>query len=265
MEENLFIQVFRFEDIGENPLFDNYQRYDFYQLLWLTKIGGDPSYFLDFNEYMLEDDQIILIFPGQIDKLDIRGKEGFLYTIHNDIFFHINHHIKSDYLNGFHSNPFLRPDKETKEILGKLNDLILGEYNSLNRIVLMNSYMEAFLFHVSSLFEKSEPAYNKNDSLIAELMRLIDKCFITQRETDFYANEFGMTPKSINEACKKGTGKTIKQHLQERLVLEIKKEIRLNKKSLKEIAFDLGFNEAAYFTRFFKQHTSLTPTQFRDS
>lgn len=74
-----------------------------------------------------------------------------------------------------------------------------------------------------------------------------------------------MTNKKINEICIKGTGKTIKQHLQERLILEIKKEIRLRRKSLKEIAFDLGFNEPAYFTRFFKQHTTLTPKEFRDS
>lgn len=250
--------------MGDDTIFDNYQRYDFYQLLWFRKVEGDKTYFLDFNEYIIEDNQLILIFPGQIDKLDIQGKEGFSYAIHNDIFFSINQHLKSDYLNGYSANTFLSPDEKTKTILEQLNKLILEEYYADNRILLMQSYMEAFLFHIASLFEINETIKNKSDFLISELMRLIDRNFITQRETEFYAEKFGMTSRTINEACKRGTGKTVKQHLQERLILEIKKEIRIRKKSLKEIAFELGFNEPAYFTRFFKQHTSLTPTQFRD-
>jgi methylphosphotriester-DNA--protein-cysteine methyltransferase len=117
---------------------------------------------------------------------------------------------------------------------------------------------------VSSLFEDSH-TLNNGDIFVAELMKLIDKNFINEKETDFYANLLGVTNRKINELCKKGTGKTVKQHLQEKLILEIKKEIRLRRKSLKEIAFDLGFNEPAYFTRFFKQHTNLTPTEFRDN
>jgi AraC-like DNA-binding protein len=74
-----------------------------------------------------------------------------------------------------------------------------------------------------------------------------------------------MSNKAINEYCKKYSGRTIKQHLQEKLILEIKRDIRLNKKSLKEIAFDLGFNEPAYFTRFFKQQTGQTPSDFKKS
>jgi AraC-like DNA-binding protein len=150
-------------------------------------------------------------------------------------------------------------------MLRRLNELILQEYDGDNRLVLMESYMEAFLFHISALFENTDAVGNKSDSLVAELMKQIDRNFITERETDFYAHHFGMTNRTINEACKRGTGKTVKQHIQEKLILEIKKEIRLRRKSLKEIAFDLGFNEPAYFTRFFKLHTGLTPTEFRDN
>lgn len=263
LKDTSFVEIFRLEDLSDS-IFDNYQRYDFYQLIWFTKAGGNPVYLLDFNEYELTDNQIVLVFPGQIDMMDPQDKEGFLFAIHNDIFFEINQRINSDYLNGYFSNVFISPDNNTRKILEDIVGLTLSEYNSQNRLILMQSYMEAFLFHVSALFENTDAFKNKCDSLIAELMRLIDKSFINERETDFYAQKFGMTNKTINEACKKGTGKTIKQHLQERLLLEIKKEIRLREKSLKEIAFDLGFNEPAYFTRFFKQHTTLTPKEFRD-
>lgn len=264
LKEEPFIEIFRLEDMGDDTIFENYQRYDFYQILWFTKVGGDNTYFLDFKEYQIEEDQIVLIFPGQIDKLDVEDKEGYLFSVHNDIFYNISQQINSDYLNGYFSNTFISLDNDTKVRLEKINELIFLEYNSENRLGLMKSYMEAFLFHVSSLFEDSH-TLNNGDIFVAELMKLIDKNFINEKETDFYANLLGVTNRKINELCKKGTGKTVKQHLQEKLILEIKKEIRLRRKSLKEIAFDLGFNEPAYFTRFFKQHTNLTPTEFRDN
>ncbi|MDH6307604.1 AraC family transcriptional activator of pobA [Dysgonomonas sp. PFB1-18] len=263
--DNKFIEIFRLEEMGEDTVFDNYQRYDFYQLLWFTKTDGNKTYFLDFEEYVLEENQVVLIFPGQIDRLDVDGKEGFLYAIHNDVLFNINQHLKSDYLNGYTASTFLKLDNNTVDMLKRLNELVLEEYNGNNRLVLMESYMEAFLFHISALFVNTDAVDNKSDSLVAELMKQIDRNFITERETDFYADHFGMTNRTINEACKRGTGKTVKQHIQEKLILEIKKEIRLRKKSLKEIAFDLGFSEPAYFTRFFKLHTGLTPTEFRDN
>lgn len=255
------IIVCRLEETNDS-MFANYQRYDFYQLIWFTKVAGDPTYILDFNTYSLQDNQLVLVFPGQIDKLDIQGKEGYIFAIGNESFFRINQRINSDYLNGYFSNIFLSPNKTTTGILNRLIELISLEYHEKKRVPLMESYMEAFLFHVSSLAGSTER--NSSDFIVARLMRLIDAHFIEERETDFYAEALGFSPKKLNEACKKGTGKTIKQHLQERTVLEIKKEIRLNQKTLKEIAFDLGFNEPAYFTRFFKQQTGMTPTEFRD-
>lgn len=261
--ENQFVEVLKLEDMDDS-LFSDYQQYDFFQLIWFTEVSGNTAYFLDFNEYTLKNDQIVLVYPGQIDKLDLRGKKGFLFVIRNETLFNINMRMNSDYLNGYYSNVFVTPDKETKDILFRLTDLMLTEYNSKNRILLMETYMEAFLFHVSSLIENLEDPSGKKDLLIPALMRLIDKHFIRQRETDFYAERLGLSIKKLNDITAKGTGKTVKQHLQERLILEMKKEIRLREKSLKEIAFDLGFNEPAYFTRFFKQHTTLTPTEFRD-
>ncbi|NDV46858.1 AraC family transcriptional regulator [Paludibacter sp. 221] len=258
-----FVEVFRLEDIDEG-VFNNYQRYDFYQLIWFTKVGVNNTYFLDFNEYTIAENQIGLVFPGQIDRLDIEGNEGYLFAIHSDNFFRISQRINSDYLNGYVSNVFISLDDEARSVLEDIMRLILLELNSQNRIMLMESYMEAFLFHVSSFFQSSEDYKKSPDSQVSYLMKLIDRNFIGERETEFYAAQMHLTCKKLNSIALKGTGKTVKQHILERLVLEIKKEIRLHEKSLKEIAFALGFSEPAYFTRFFKKNTGITPTEFRD-
>lgn len=262
LQGDRLIKIFRLEDVITESLFDNYQRYDFFQILWFTKVGGNNTYILDFKEYTLQENRIVLVFPGQIDCLDVNEKKGYLIAIDNDVFFRMNQHINSDFLNGYFSNIFVSPDEKTKNILEQLFELILQEYENDNRLVLLESYFEAFLFHVSSLFKNDYG--NTYDSIVSQIMKLIDYNFIHKHNTSFYAEEMGMTIKRINEICIKGTGKTVKQHIQERLILEIKKEIRLNKKSFKEIAYQLGFDEPGYFTRFFKQHTMLTPSEFKN-
>ncbi|MDL2247864.1 hypothetical protein LJC05_03955, partial [Bacteroides sp. OttesenSCG-928-J23] len=110
-----FIEIFRLED-ADDSIFDNYQRYDFHQVIWFTRVGGNDSYFLDFNEYQIKDNQVIVVFPGQIDMLDTRHKEGYLFAIHNDVFFRINQHIQSHYLNGYFTNTFINLDCKTQII-----------------------------------------------------------------------------------------------------------------------------------------------------
>lgn len=258
-----FIEIYQLEEIN-NPIFADYQQYDFYQLLYFTEVGGNLSYYLDFNEYILENDTIILVFPGQIDRLDVENKKGFLFAIDNEVFFDLTQRLNSDYLNGYILNTFLKPDEKTHIQLHKIIDLLQEEYAEKNRLTLMKIYMESFFFHVASLVATTN--YSNSDIsdnyIIPRLMRLIDKYFIREHTASFYAQRLDLTCKKLNQLSLKSTGKTIKQLLRERLILEIKKEIYLGEKSLKEITFNLGFSDPSYFTRFFKRNIGMTPTEF---
>ncbi len=267
LKEGRFIEIFRLQDIDDS-FFNDYQRYDFFQLLWFTRVEGERKYFIDFTDYTFAANEVVLVYPGQIDRIDLNQIEGYLFAIDNDTFFHINQHLNSDYLNGYFSNVFVSLNEDIQQILEQILKLMLTEYEGKKRIMLLESYMDGFLQHITEAFEKTNTykniLQNKSYTTIAALMKLIDRHFMQERNTDFYAQQLGLTPKKLNEVSLKGTGKTVKQHLQQVLLLEIKKEIRLNQKSIKEIAFDLGFSEPAYLTRFFKQQTAQTPTEFRE-
>ena len=257
------IEIFRLEELT-NTLFSNYQRYDFHQIIWFVKTKGDNLYSIDFNKYTISDNQIVIIYPRQIERVDLKGKEGFLFAINNDVFFEINQKINSDYLNGYFSNVFISLDKKRTLTLNHIQNLILEEYNDQNRSVLMESYLQSFLFHIASFNENKILSNNRNVVLFVEFVKLTDNNFIRNRDVVFYAKELNISEKKLNEICKALSGKTTKQFIQERLILEIKKEIKLGTKNLKEIAFELGFNESAYLTRFFKQQTSISPSEFKE-
>lgn len=263
LKDGNFIEIYQLETMDDS-IFKIYQRYDFYQILWFTQVEGNNTYFIDFNDYTYQANQAVVIYPGQIDRIHIEQKKGFLFAVDKETFLNINQRINSKYLSGYFSNVFVSQNKKTSKTINQLIQLMLLEYKDENRLFLIETYMSAFLFQIANSFEKS---INSSQVIVnntaAELRELIGTHYITQPNTSFYAEKLGITNKKLNEIALQSFGATVKQLLQDTLLLAIKREIKLGEKSSKEIAFDLGFEDPAYFTRFFKKHTGMTPIQFR--
>jgi len=67
----------------------------------------------------------------------------------------------------------------------------------------------------------------------------------------------------LNEIVKLSLGKTASEAIEERRILEAKRLIKFSGLSIKEIAFELGYEEHSYFTKVFKKITGCTPTEFK--
>ena len=77
------------------------------------------------------------------------------------------------------------------------------------------------------------------------------------------AAELGITPTQLNRACQQVLGHSASQVLHQRLLLEAQRDLAYTAMTVGEIALDLGFCEAGYFTRFFRQRVGVTPGQWR--
>ena len=86
----------------------------------------------------------------------------------------------------------------------------------------------------------------------------------TQKQVNYYAKEIIITEKRLNQATTKVLGKTPKEIIDERIMLEAKRILAHTTESVKEIGYDLGFEEPTNFIKFFKKHSKLTPTEFRE-
>jgi AraC family transcriptional activator of pobA len=100
-------------------------------------------------------------------------------------------------------------------------------------------------------------------SLYARLQSSIELHYKTRREVSAYAHLLHLSANHLNTVIKAQSGKTVLQHLHERQLLEAKRLLYHTELSVKEIAFELGFQDAAYFTRFFKRLAGVTPLLYR--
>jgi AraC family transcriptional activator of pobA len=92
---------------------------------------------------------------------------------------------------------------------------------------------------------------------------LLDRSFREQRSVECYAGELGITPTQLNRVCREVLDTSALGALHARLMLEAKRDLAYTRLSVKEVALTLGFVDAAYFARFFKQRTGLSPSEFR--
>ncbi len=94
---------------------------------------------------------------------------------------------------------------------------------------------------------------------------LLENNYRNERQPSFYAAQMGISPNNFSKICKQHFLKTPSTLIHERVILESKKLIHLSYKSMKEIAAELHFDDENYFSRYFKKHTGITPTAFREN
>jgi len=95
-------------------------------------------------------------------------------------------------------------------------------------------------------------------------MSLINRDFHSHRKVESYAAELGITAPYLNNVCQQLVEKSALQMVHERVLLEAKRSLIYTVQNISEIAYGLGFTDPAYFTRFFRRLTGLSPKQFRE-
>ena len=185
----------------------------------------------------------------------------------------IEYHKKEVACNGLLFNAlFLQPHITVSEgVYAEIQTLftrIEAEVASLSPYseAVLRSYLQLILALSSKAKgEQIEDVPTEADHRLAtDFQQLLETHFIDQRELPFYAEALHLTPDSFSKKIKKQLGKTPTQLLQERLVLEAKKQLHLTYKSIKEVAFYLNFDDPFYFSRFFKKHVGVSPKSFRE-
>ena len=92
---------------------------------------------------------------------------------------------------------------------------------------------------------------------------LINRHHKSHRTVASYANEIGITPSHLNAICQELTGMSALTVIHERLFLAARRSLVYTEKTITGVSHSLGFSDAAYFTRFFKRQTGMTPSAYR--
>lgn len=111
--------------------------------------------------------------------------------------------------------------------------------------------------------ELTSPAGNTRAALVARLRETIEIHLRGGLSVSQYAEALNVTPARLRAACLEVTGKPPARVLEERLLLEAKRDLTYTNMTVAQIAYDLGFTDPAYFSRFFSKLAGESPAAFR--
>ncbi|WP_283640700.1 helix-turn-helix domain-containing protein [Mesonia mobilis] len=259
----------------DNP-FDHIQRLNYYSLIWVK--NGQGTVKVDFLKHNFGPDNLFSFslyqpFMLQADK----NISGLAIHFHPD-FFCIHKHQKEVACNGVLFNnmydpPFIHLDDKSKANFEMIIDQIKTEMQTpaLAQYELLISYLKIFLITASRL--KTEQQHQEKEILneteepfiLQNLKNYIETHYKTKHTASDYAAMLAITPKALNKLTKAHFNKTLTELISERIIIEAKRELYLTNKTVKEIAYDLGYTDEYYFSRFFKKNVEVSPLFFRIS
>ncbi|MEO9870555.1 helix-turn-helix domain-containing protein [Ekhidna sp.] len=105
---------------------------------------------------------------------------------------------------------------------------------------------------------------NKEMDVIRKFNLMVEKNYRSLHQVQDYADLLHKSPKTISNLFSKYSDKSPLETIHERIVLEAKRLLIYTDKTTKQIAYETGFQDIPGFSRFFKKHTQLAPSKFRD-
>ncbi|MDR0700784.1 MAG: helix-turn-helix transcriptional regulator, partial [Tannerella sp.] len=238
----------------------------FYQIIWLTE--GEAMFRIDFRETVIKANEILIISSGQVCAFDVTSGYSGKIILFTSTFFTATE-PDSNFL---HTAGILNPVSLNRavpvcpQLVGNLITLLdeeLKQQIDAFRIVIARSFLRIILFEAERSYAGSYPMVL--NTIGGQFYNAVEKYFRENRNTEYYVTLLGVNEKVLSKEVKALTGKTPKAYIDSRTILEAKRLLSYSNLSVKEIGFELGFNEPTNFNKYFRRHTSITPVQFRDS
>ncbi|MDL2257071.1 helix-turn-helix domain-containing protein [Bacteroidales bacterium OttesenSCG-928-I14] len=127
-------------------------------------------------------------------------------------------------------------------------------------------YLLACIYEIKKVMQESHldfyPA--KAFSITKDYSQLLNRYIEKEYQISFYAKKLNISPNHLNKSIKAVTGKTAISLLNEMRLNEAKQRLKNTDMPVSEIAFQLGFEDPSYFSRFFKKKTGVSPVEFRE-
>ncbi len=246
----------------------------FYEIIWFTESGG--TYSVDFHDYAIRENSIFVLSPGQVHCFDGKTRhKGVVLKFRTDFLDDKTAEkdplVKYGIFNAFYSSPLYlvsNPEvvKELHELTRKMDEEQTEE-SGFGHLELLRSLVKIFLINVyrygSSHGTPQLDTMKPSHRLFVMFRNMLEQNFTSMHLVQEYADRLNVSAKTLSNSVKECAGKAPLTFINERISLEAMRLLRFTDLRIKEIAYQLGYEDPSYFVKFFKRETGIQPSEFR--
>ncbi|MFF4019751.1 helix-turn-helix transcriptional regulator [Streptomyces sp. NPDC001843] len=223
---------------------------------------------VDFVEYALRPGSWLWIRPGQVQRFgpDLRAADGVIVLF--EAGFLPPATVAAAHMDPPYEQRPLTPEGPDAEGVRRALDHLAYENGQLASLEL-GTHTEVLRALLSVLVMRLAQARGPapRPAVSSEAFRrfhaAVERDHAVTRRVEDYAAALGYSPRTLTRAASAATGRTAKQYIDDRVLLEAKRLLRHSRLTAKEVADRLGFVDASDFTKFFRLRTGVTPGTFR--
>ncbi len=248
--------------------------HSFYQIIWFRK--GTGVHYVDFKEYPVADNTMFFISPGQIHYFET-GRQVEGVVIHfNESFLSDegsseNVFLKYNVFNAFDASPYYLIRRENA---GKLA-LLVNEMEEETRNEGLFAHSDLLKYLIKMLLIYVQRTGERGHGLPLCINNAANRTFVRFRQSlehhyrsmhtvKEYAAHLNVSTKTLTNCVYESSHSTPLALINDRIVLEAKRQLLHSSLKVKEIAFQLGFEDPSYFVKFFKRYVGCLPAEFRE-
>lgn len=248
-------------------------RHNYFTVLLVESAQG--VHLVDYKQYSFSSLEVHFVSPGQVHQVALTASpRGSVITFTKS--FLIQNNIPVSFISNinlfqiFGNTPPLKLDEETFErlqrIIKEMETCMASKLNYGSRA--LGALLQLFLIYCNNSTKLNKSQIDEENAgicILRDFKGLIEEKFRDWHKVKEYASKIHISPKHLSQTVKKLTGKVAKEHIQDRLVLEAKRLLLHTTLSIKEIAYEIGFEEPLHFSAFFKKKGGISPSKFRAS
>ncbi len=269
----LAIDLFKFE---ENCFSDQVQRNNYFSIIWIKEGFGKVK--TGFSEFDFKGNSLLTFAPNQPYLFAAEKRLKGVVMNFNSEFIFVQQQKEGSVLreilyNNIYKSPLVQIDNNSIAAFDTLCENIEREIKNTSPAQhdLLVAYLMIFSISASRLKMEQETqwVFNLNDNkehyMLQKLRDFIENNYKAKHSPCDYAAMLCVTPKTLGKVSKSYYNKTISSIINERIIIEAKRELHLTNKAIKEIAYELGYEDEHYFSRFFRVNTKLSPQKYRET
>lgn len=268
--DDIALEVTTFADKPALATLPAAHRHTFYEVLLITVGAG--QHVIDFAEYSVQPGAMYFIRPGQVHCWQLAAPiEGYVLLFTQA--FLDESHIQPDFLQqpalllpGSYA-PALYLTPAQMAIMLDITTKMYGEYHqwAVGRVSLLQAFLQMLLIYARRFYPgQAAPEHpTAAEDLTQRFLACVEQQFARVQSVEAYAEQLAVTPNHLSTTVKAMTGATAGVLIRRRIALEARRLLVHTPQTIREIGYQLNFDDPAYFSRFFEREAGMRPEAFR--